>query len=214
MAAIESLLSSVTPDLIASVRRVIHSGGMVALPTETYYGLGVDPFASRAVDRLIAVKGRPDGKPILVLIGHRSQLSSLVQDLPPLATALMDLFWPGPLTILFPALPILPPQLTGGTGTVGVRLTSCEPLARLLQAVGPLTGTSANRAGGLPFCTASAVQEVLGCDLDLILDGGRTPGGLPSTVVDGWHGAGVIREGAIARQTLADMLQTRGMTLS
>jgi L-threonylcarbamoyladenylate synthase len=213
MAAIQSLCSSVTPDLIASVRRVIQSGGMVALPTETYYGLAVDPFAGHAVERLAAVKGRPDGKPILVLIGHRTQLSSLVQEVSPLATVLMDVFWPGPLTILFPALSILPPQLTGGSGTVGVRLTSCEPLARLLEAVGPLTGTSANRAGHPAVCTASEVQEALGRDVDLILDGGRTPGGLPSTVVDGRHALGVIREGAIARQTLADVLQTRGITL-
>ena len=109
MAAIESLASSIPPDLIAAVRRVIESGGIVALPTETYYGLGVAPCDPRAVERLASVKGRPDGKPILVLIGQRTQLPSLVREIPPLATVLMDLFWPGPLTILFPALPTLPP---------------------------------------------------------------------------------------------------------
>lgn len=214
MAAIESLASSIPPDLIAAVRRVIESGGIVALPTETYYGLGVDPCDPRAVERLASVKGRPDGKPILVLIGQRTQLPSLVREIPPLATVLMDLFWPGPLTILFPALPTLPPHLTGGTDTVGVRLTSCEPLARLLEAVGPLTGTSANRAGGPPARTASEVQDTLGDEIELILDGGRTPGGPPSTIVDGRKAVGVIREGAIARQTLADVLQTRGIALS
>jgi L-threonylcarbamoyladenylate synthase len=214
MASIESLSSPIPPELIAAVRRVIQSGGIVAVPTETYYGLGVNPFDPPALERLASLKGRPDGKPILVLIGHRAQLSFLVPEIPPLAAVLMDLFWPGPLTILFPALPTLPPHLTGGTGTVGVRLTSCEPLACVLQAVGPLTGTSANRAAGPPACTGGEVRHTFGQDIELILDGGRTPGGLPSTIVDGRQALRVIREGAITRQTIADMLQTRGIALS
>lgn len=214
MAAIESLFSSPRPLLIQTVRRVIAQPGIIALPTETYYGLGVNPLDAVAVERLVSVKGRPDGKPILVLIGQRAQLPFLVEEIPPLATVLMDLFWPGPLTILFPALPALPHQLTGGTGTVGVRQTSCEPLARLLEAVGPLTGTSANRTAGPPACTVGEVAEALGRDLDLILDGGRTPGGLPSTIVNARNTVTVIREGAITRQMLADVLQTRGIALS
>lgn len=213
MAAIQPLSLSELPQLAEAVHRVIQQGGLVAFPTETYYGLGVNPFDAQAVERLFAVKGGRDGKPILVLIGHRTQLSLLVEEVSPLATVLMDSFWPGPLTILFPAVRALPPPLTGETGTVGVRLTSCAPVARLLQAVGPLTGTSANRTGCPPACTAREVQDALGQDVDLIIDGGLTPGGLPSTIVDGRDSVRLIREGVITRQTLQNVLQTRGVAV-
>jgi L-threonylcarbamoyladenylate synthase len=214
MAAIESFAVSDLPRLVQTVRGVIQRGGVVAVPTETYYGLGANPFDRQAVERLLAVKGRPDGKPILVLIGRRAQLSSLVQTISPIATLLMDAFWPGPLTILFPARPSLPPQLTAGTGTVGVRLTPCAPLVQLLQEVGPLTGTSANRTGCPPARTAGEVEEALGQDIELIIDAGLTPGGPPSTIVDGRECVRLIREGAVTRQMLENMLQTRGIILA
>jgi L-threonylcarbamoyladenylate synthase len=214
MPAIESFSASTLPQLIQAVRPVIGQGGIVALPTETYYGLAVNPFDGRVVDRLLSVKGRGDGKPVLVLIGERTQLSSLVQEVSPVATFLMDRFWPGPLTILFPAVAALPSLLTGHTGTVGVRLTSCAPVRLLLQAVGPVTGTSANRTGCPPARTARDVQEALGQEVDLILDGGHTPGGPPSTIVDGRGCVRLIREGAITRQTLQNVLQTHGIALA
>jgi L-threonylcarbamoyladenylate synthase len=214
MAAIQPLSVSELPQPIQAVRRIIQQGGVVGFPTETYYGLGVNPFNVQAIERLLAVKGGRDGKPILVLIGHRSQLPSLVQEVSPLAILLMDHFWPGPLTILFPAVRTLPPSLTGDTGTVGVRLTSCAPLARLLEVVGPLTGTSANRSGGAPACSAAEVEDGLSQDVDLILDGGPTPGGPPSTIVDGREPVRVIREGAITRQMLQNVLQTRGIAVT
>lgn len=195
------------------VKRAVARGGIVALPTETYYGLGVNPFDPQAVDRLLRVKGRPDGKPILVLIGHRGQLSMLVQGVSPAASLLMDKFWPGPLTILFTAAPSLPSNLTAGTDTIGVRLTSCRPLAELLSVTGPLTGTSANRSGDAPAQDASLVQESLGQDLAMIIDAGPTPGGPPSTVVDARETVRVIREGALTRQALQNVLQTCGISL-
>lgn len=214
MPAIESLSSSTLPQLIQAVRSVIEQGGLVALPTETYYALGVNPFDAEAVERLLAVKGRQDGKPILVLIGERTQLSSLVQAVSPVATFLMDRFWPGPLTILFPALHALPAPLTGNTGRVGVRLTSCASVGPLLRAVGPLTGTSANRAGCPPARTAREIQDALGQDIDLIVDGGLTPGGPPSTIVDAQSSVRLIREGAVTRQMLRNVLETRGIALT
>lgn len=195
------------------VKQTVARGGIVALPTETYYGLGVNPFDPQAVDRLLRIKGRTDGKPILVLIGHREQLSMLVREVSPVATLLMDRFWPGPLTILFAAAPSLPSNLTAGTGVIGVRLSSCRPLAELLTATGPLTGTSANRAGDFPAQEANRVQECLGQDVALIVDAGPTPGGPPSTVVDARETVRVIREGAVARQTLQNVLQTCGLSL-
>lgn len=214
MATIEIYSSSVFPRLSRSVSQVIHDGGIVAVPTETYYGLGVDPFNEQAVDRLLHLKAREDGKPILVLIGRRAQLLTLVQNIPPMATVLMDTFWPGPLTILFAAHSSLPHNLTAGTGTVGVRLSSCGLLVELLAITGPLTGTSANRAGAPPAQEAIQVQATLGHDVDLIVDAGPTPGGLPSTVVDARGPVRLIREGAVTRQMLQNVLQTRGISLT
>jgi L-threonylcarbamoyladenylate synthase len=214
MPAIESLSSSTLPQVIQAVHPVITQGGIVALPTETFYGLGVDPFNREAVERLLAVKGRQDGKPILLLIGERTQLSSLVQAVSPVATFLMERFWPGPLTILFPALDALPSLLSGNTGKVGVRLTSCASVGPLLRAVGPLTGTSANRTGCPPARTAREVEDALGEDIHLIIDGGLTPGGAPSTIVDAHSSVRLIREGAVTRQMLRNVLETRGIALT
>jgi L-threonylcarbamoyladenylate synthase len=125
----------------------------------------------------------------------------------------MDTFWPGPLTILFAAHPALPDNLTAGTGTIGVRFSSCLPLVQLLQRVGPLTGTSANRSGAPPARTAGDVQETLGDDVDLIVDAGMTAGGLPSTVVDARDAVYVVRDGPVSRQMLQNVLQTRGASL-
>lgn len=213
MAAIELYSSSDLPRLSRSVSQIIHDGGIVAVPTETYYGLAVNPFDEQAVDRLLRLKGRTNGKPILVLIGQRAQLSLLVREVSSIATFLMDAFWPGPLTILFAAHSSLPHNLTAGTGTVGVRLSSCRPLVDLLAICGPLTGTSANRAGDLPTQEANQVREALGQDIDLVVDAGPTPGGLPSTVVDARDTARLIREGAITRQMLRNVLERRGMPL-
>ena len=214
MADIQRYSPSDFPRLSRAVSQIVHSGGIVAVPTETYYGLGVNPFNELAVDRLLRLKGRPDGKPILVLIGQRAQLSLLVREVSSIATFLMDTFWPGPLTILFAAHSSLPHNLTAGTGTVGVRLSSCRPLVELLAVSGPLTGTSANRAGGLPAQEANQVRTALGQDVDLIVDAGPTPGGLPSTVVDTRDRARLIREGAITRQMLQNVLERRGILLS
>lgn len=214
MAVIESLVSSDRARLNHTVARVIHDHGIVAVPTETFYGLAVDPFDAAAIGRLVHLKGRPDGKPLLVLIGDPAQLPALVQHISPLARVLMNAFWPGPLTLVFPAHPSIPSPLTAGTGTIGVRWTSCALLQPILQHVGPLTGTSANRSGAPPVCSARAVQEMFGDAIDLILDGGPTPGGPPSTVVEAGETVRVIRDGAVTRQMLRNVLETQGVSLT
>jgi L-threonylcarbamoyladenylate synthase len=163
---------------------LLKQGGVVAFPTETCYGLAVDPFNPRALARLFAVKGRPADKPVLVLIEERQDLDLLVSAVPKPYSFLMDRFWPGPLTLVFPARKGLPDLLTAGSGTIAVRC-SPHPLARALitRFGGPVTATSANRSG-LPGCTtASQVQAAFGSVLDLVLDGGGTPGGAGSTIV-------------------------------
>lgn len=202
------------PQLAEDVRLVVQNGEIVAVPTETYYGLGVNPFSAQAVDRLFQLKGRERHKPILILIADQAHLSRLVVEIPPVAAVLMEAFWPGPLTILFRAQPSLPAQLTGESGAIGVRLSSCAPLNALLKSVGPLTGTSANQSGEPPACSAQEVDRLLGHAVKLIVDAGRTPGGLPSTVLDPREPVHLIREGALSRQTIQNVLQTRGIRLA
>ena len=213
MAPIESYSPSTVERLSRQVASVLQRSGLVAIPTETFYGLGVNPFDARALDRLRAVKGREDAKPILVLVASINDLSAFVEQVSPAASLLIEGFWPGPLTILFPARASLPRALTAGTGLVGMRLSSCRSLCELLTRVGPLTGTSANRAGAAPARTAEAVQQALGDAVDLILDAGPTPGGLPSTVVDAHHSLRIVREGAIERSVIEARLHQRGFSL-
>jgi L-threonylcarbamoyladenylate synthase len=206
--------SPLTIERIADrVQQAVREGGIVAIPTETYYGLGVDPFNDAAVERLARVKGRSDARPILVLIGSLEQLPLVAQVVPSVAEILIEEFWPGSLTILFPARPSLPHNLTAGTGLVGIRLSPCKSLCTLLCHVGPLTGTSANRADRPPAQTARMVERELGSDVDVVVDAGRTAGGLPSTVIDARLPIRVIREGAVTRQKIQDVLQTHGISL-
>lgn len=199
------------PVLCEEVTRVIARGGVVGVPTETFYGLAVSPFDPSAVTRLIQVKGRPDGKPILVLIGAQAQLTQLTDSVTPAASILMEAFWPGPLTIVFPAKPALPPMLTAGSGTVGVRWTSCRPLQGILQAVGPLTGTSANQSGAPPATTAREVVASFGEQVDLVIDAGPTPGGAPSTVVEVREFVRIVREGAISLGQIHEVARAHGL---
>jgi L-threonylcarbamoyladenylate synthase len=154
---------------------------VVAYPTETFYGLGVDAFAAAALERLREVKGRGE-KAISMLIEGEAMLARLVAEIPPVAAELMRRHWPGALTIALPARPGLPEALVSD-GCVAVR-QSPHPIARALvtRFGGPVTTTSANRAGEPPATTADAVRAALagGCHL---LDGGPTPGGAPSTLV-------------------------------
>jgi L-threonylcarbamoyladenylate synthase len=201
-------LDGTTADAVCEeAAAVARAGGMLAMPTDSFYGLGVNPFDAAAVRRLCAVKGRDEGKPILVLIADRAQLKDLVGPLPAAATALMDRFWPGPLTIVCPAAPALPEVLTAGTGTIGVRLAAQPLLAKLLRHAGPLTGTSANRSGDAPARTAREVERVFGGDVELILDGGPSIATTPSTVVDATgRSVRLVREGPVTWTAIQNVL--------
>lgn len=193
----------------AEAARVIQNGGIVAFPTETFYGLGGWPLNDRTVERIFELKGRSTtGSPVLVLVRSRSDLEKLVADITPLAERLMTACWPGPLTLVFRASAGLPPLLTAGTGTIGIRLSAHPDVQQLLEATGGmLTGTSANRSGLSPATTAEAVRRSVGGGVDLILDGGPTSGGLPSTVVDTTvTPVRVLREGRVARSALLSVL--------
>ncbi|HEU4685905.1 MAG TPA: L-threonylcarbamoyladenylate synthase [Nitrospira sp.] len=214
MAQLERYAVSDLPRLGRMVRSAIRRQGIVALPTETFYGFSVDPFSEEAVGRLLRVKGREDGKPVLILLAEPAQLSSVASTISPGARLLMERFWPGALTILLPAHPALSRNLTGNTGRVGVRLSSCAPLIELLRIVGPVTGTSANRAGCPPLTTAEDVLREFDDQIELVVDAGPTPGGLPSTVIDPGEPMTILREGAVSRQMIQNVLETHGMTVA
>lgn len=162
---------------------VVAGGGIVAFPTETYYGLAADPFNEEALARLYALKQRSQHKPLLTLLPNLAAISSLVSHVPPCLTPFMEL-WPAPLTLVCPALPTLSPLLTARTATIGVRL-SPHPLAhQFLTLLGqPVTATSANISGQAPACSAPEVAQQFGGQLDYIVDGGHCPGGLGSTLI-------------------------------
>ena len=213
MAVIESYSATESDVLFPRMARLVQAGGVLAVPTETFYGLGANPFDGAAVARLLSIKGRPDGKPILILIGDQAQLQDLVTDVSPEAQVLMEAFWPGPLTLVFSASTRLPSFVTAGTGTVGVRHTSHAALAELLRHTGPLTGTSANRSGEPPVQTADEVERTIGAMVDAIIDSGPTQGGLPSTVLSVCDGVRMIREGPINRAMIQQALEARGFHL-
>lgn len=191
---------------------VLRAGGVVAFPTETYYGLAVDPFNPAALSLLFALKKRPARKPILTLIRDAAQLSLLTQSIPAVYEPLMKKFWPGPLTLIFKARPGLPAQLTGGTGTVGVRVSS-QPLAMgLVDAfAGPITATSANISGQPPCVDEEEVQRQFGNGVDLILAGATPPGGKGSTIVSQQDGTlQLVRDGVIPFALIGKSLQGGG----
>ncbi|HUK57372.1 MAG TPA: L-threonylcarbamoyladenylate synthase [Nitrospiria bacterium] len=191
----------------------IKSGGMIAYPTETFYGLGVDPLDAAAVERLFTVKGREPGKPIMIVVDEIKRAEGVIGTISPEAWDLMRRFWPGPLTLLLAASSRLPSAVTGGCGKVGIRVPSHPVALRLLQSLRqPLTATSANRSGEPGATTAQNVYETLGPDLDLIIDGGETPGGNGTTIVDmTFHPPRLIREGRIP---FRDVLAGLGLSLT
>jgi L-threonylcarbamoyladenylate synthase len=180
---------------------VISRGGVIAFRTDTFYGLGADPLNPRAVRSLFELKGREEGKPILVVISDLALVDRFIAHRSPLFDRIADRFWPGPLTIVGPAREDLSSELTAGTGTVGVRLPDDErvrPLVRLCG--GALTATSANLSGKPPARTAAEVKQQFPNGIDLILDDGEVTATLPSTVIDlSGDELHLIREGAISK---------------
>jgi L-threonylcarbamoyladenylate synthase len=163
----------------------LEAGGVLALPTETFYGLAADSFEGPALRRVQALKGKSADDPILLLLAGRDQASQVSHALPPLFERLADRFWPGPLTLVVPAVPGLPPEVTAGRSTVAVRVPGLALPRRIAAALGrPISGISANRTGQTPCGTAGEVAAAFPEGLAMILDGGRTSGGAPSTVLD------------------------------
>lgn len=179
---------------------MLRARGLVAFPTETYYGLGADARQSVAVQRVFEVKGRPASKPMLVLVDSVAMTESLVEEIPSQARALMERHWPGPLTLVFRARPDVSPDVTAGTGTIGIRLPGHLLARGLVQALGgPVTAPSANLSDAPAPTTAAGVLATFEGRIELVLDGGETAGRWPSTVVDVTvDPPKVLRAGAVA----------------
>jgi L-threonylcarbamoyladenylate synthase len=192
-------MTEVSLQVLQEALRVIKQGGIVAFPTETYYGLGVDPFQEKALARIFELKKRPLNKAILTLVEGREELFRLTDTIAPVYEAVMEHFWPGPVTLLFPAKKGISPLLTGGSQTIGIRISSHPVAWKLCEMLGqPITATSANLSGRLAAASAKEVAGQLGAGVDFIVDGGLTRGGKGSTLVEA-EGLSLklVREGAL-----------------
>lgn len=192
---------------------VLKAGGIVALPTDTVYGLAVDLASVGSIDRLFAAKRRPIDRAVMLLLADADQAAGLV-DWPPVAAALAAAFWPGGLTIVVAQRPdaALPSELTAGRPTVGLRLPDHPSPRALAAALGPLPVTSANVSGLPEAPDANAIGDQLGGAIDLIIDGGPARGGPPSTVVDCSSARPrILRQGAIEAAAILRTLAAAGL---
>ena len=197
-----TLLLPANPETIQTALEILQSGGLVAFPTDTVYGVGALAFDGKAVESIYTAKDRPIEKAIPVLIADAADLEKVGMDIPDVAYQLAARFWPGPLTCIVPKKPTLP-EAVSATDTVGVRVPDHEVARSLLRAAGPMAVTSANISGQPSPSTAQEVLAQLGGRIDLIIDGGTTPGGIPSTLVDcTGEDLKILREGPISLEEI------------
>jgi L-threonylcarbamoyladenylate synthase len=197
-----TILFAANEDAISHALEILNRGGLVAFPTDTVYGVGALAFNAPAVESIYAAKDRPVEKAIPVLIGSPEDLDKVTTDISPIAAKLAARFWPGPLTLVVSKHPDLP-DVVSAAPTVGVRVPDHRVARALLRAAGPMAVTSANISGEANPRTAGEVSRQLNGRIPLILDGGETPGGIPSTVVNCMGTEPVIlREGPV---TLKDI---------
>jgi L-threonylcarbamoyladenylate synthase len=195
-----------SPENIQKAAAIIREGGVIVYPTDTVYGLGCLPKITEAAKRLCVIKGRAD-RPLPIACSDMDVARELV-DISPLAQRLAERFWPGPLMMVLPARVKFSIWVTHGSKTLGVRVPDhqvARELARLCG--GSIVSTSANRSGEEPFKTALEAAESLGKEVDLVLDAGEAPGGLPSTVIDlSGESAWILRKGPISGSQIMEAL--------
>lgn len=197
-------ISSDTQQQIKQGIRILKDGGLVAYPTDTVYGLGACAGLPKAVERIYYVKQRPLNMLLPLLMADISQIEEFTESIPPAARLLINRFLPGALTLVLPASGIVPDIITGGGKSVALRIPAHPVPLALIKGLGfPVVGTSANLSGMASPLTADNVRSQLGNNVDLIINGGRCPGGKESTVVDvTGESVIILREGAISRQEL------------
>jgi len=177
-------------------------------PTETVYGLGADARSAAALARLVAVRGREEGKPILVLVSDLAMTATLAGDVPETARRLAARFWPGPLTLVLPARAGLPPALTAGTGTIGVRSPGDARAAALVAAFGaPVTAPSANPPGATPPRRIDEARAYFGERVAVYVDGGELPGGASTVAAVDGADVRILRHGVVSEAALRAALE-------
>lgn len=196
------------PTVLRIVAEALAAGEVVAYPTDTLYGLAVDPRRSDAARRLFALKRRPAGQAVPLIAADADQLDRITRRVTPLAGRLAARWWPGPLSIVLDASPALDPALVTAAGSVAVRVPANRLARRLAAAFAhPITATSANRSGEIPAADADAAASGVGAGLAVLVDGGPAPGGLPSTIVDARGAApALVREGAVSWERVLQSL--------
>jgi tRNA threonylcarbamoyl adenosine modification protein (Sua5/YciO/YrdC/YwlC family) len=198
-------------DRIDYIVSCLHKGGVVAMPTDTFYGLAVDPVNLRAVEQIYQLKSRQKHKPLSLLIASLSQAYDLARDNDPALDKLADRFWPGPLTVIVRAGSKLPLRVTANTGNVALRVPDAVIPRTVVERFGlPITATSANLQGAAECTHAACVRDQIGDRIPLIVDGGPTARSLPTTIVDLSLGEGrweILREGAIPTHEIVMVLQ-------
>ena len=179
-------LLPVTPESIAEAGEIIRAGGLVGFPTETVYGLGANALNGDAVRMIFEAKGRPGDNPLITHVATEAEIPPLIRGhIPAAARALMDAYWPGPMTLIFPKSDLIPPEVSAGLDTVGIRMPSHPAARALIQAAGvPIAAPSANRSGRPSPTTAKHVMDDMDGRIPLILDGGPCDVGVESTVID------------------------------
>jgi L-threonylcarbamoyladenylate synthase len=199
---------AVRPGTIREIARILAADGVIVYPTDTFYGLGANCLSQRALQRIFKIKKRPGSKGLPVLVSDLEMATSLAAEVTPVFQALASRFWPGPLTLVLRAASHLRFELAGPGRTIGIRLPAVDWLRELIRIVGlPLVTTSANISGQGEIESAEEVKSVFTGTVDLIVDGGKTPGGKPSTVVDLTGRKPVlIREGVIPKSGLERFL--------
>lgn len=203
---------SFSPQLAAQIEKaaaVIEAGGIVAFPTDTVYGLGADPFSRDAVDRIYRVKNRDRTLPLPVLLPDKESVYSVASGVPAKALSLMEHFWPGGLTLVFYRSDGFPGYVTAKSDKIAVRVPDhAVPLVLMKKAGIPVAGTSANLSNHPSALTAQEVMEQLGDSVDIIIDGGRCPGGVESTLIDvTGPELEFIRAGAVSREDIERFLK-------
>jgi L-threonylcarbamoyladenylate synthase len=200
------ILPASSEETIPRALAVLSAGGLVAFPTDTVYGVGALAFDGKAIESIYTAKDRPVEKAIPILISDLSELEKVATDIPEVALKLASRFWPGPLTILVPKRADLPESVSA-SATVGVRVPDHEVARALLRVAGPMAVTSANISGKQSPISAEEVQRQLGGRIPLIVDGGKTPGGIPSTLVDcTTPELKILREGPLRLEDLLSAL--------
>jgi L-threonylcarbamoyladenylate synthase len=191
-------------EIIAGAGAALRRGEIIVFPTETLYGLGADALNLKAVEKIFDLKGRDSANPIPLLVADRRMLDTLVAEVPPLAEKLIASFWPGPLTIVFPARKNIPARLLNPSGGIGVRISS-QPVAReIINQLGrPLTATSANPSGKPGARTVEEAKSYFAGKVDIFVDGGELPSKTGSTVIEITKDSlAIIRSGEISTAEL------------